>query len=724
MVRRSEDERLAEEGVRRQGQPPSLDVTRFTDGNPLGLDDPPSPISPKPWRMVGLFAATLMAMGMLATVLVVTAARDKKVSLLKIEERRLLESVTGRAKTLETWLEAQRNKGRRLTESQVFRLFIADLALHEATSPLPRSLQDQRPYFQQLMSDFARQSELVRVAVLRRDGAILLSSPGPALPVTELLRQREASDDLSQPLLSSIRRTDEGENRLVVDATIPIPQAQTEETSASLVLTLPIDKILDDVLSTNGADHSLETIALLQPEPDRAGLVQIAEDGLTLTTERPAKDLAPGMPLAFERRGDDLPVYSMGTSVKGLPWALYHALDARAVLAPVHHFVAIAAVLSAMAAIALTTAFLALMWRQQRNHHRDLVEIYKSHAQNVDRQRRFLQSITTSMDDWLTVSAPNGEIVYANPAFDAATATSKTLVPGSRWDDLVKRPSAVGNLHVDLTSLIDGDLFETVEIGGEHHIISSQVTNLLTEDGDSQGTVRVVRDHTDEVAERQKRLAAIGQTIDALVHAIELRDPFLLGHTRRLRCHAIAIGRHLGMADDDLSSLALAASLSQIGKIFIPDDVLIKPDRHTAEEESVMRNHVRHAVDILERIDFDLPVADILAHMHERLDGSGYPQGVLGDSIGMSARILGVADIFCARTAPRSYRDRISAGKALYHLANNERRYDLKVVAALAEIVGDEHGIDDDETIDRGLVDEAVWRERTPIDDRRVHEPA
>ena len=98
----------------------------------------------------------------------------------------------------------------------------------------------------------------------------------------------------------------------------------------------------------------------------------------------------------------------------------------------------------------------------------------------------------------------------------------------------------------------------------------------------------------------------------------------------------------------------------------------------------MMQRHVGHALRVLEGVDLDLPVVAAIAQMHERLDGRGYPRGLEGAAIGKEGRVLAVADVFCARTRPRSYRDAILPAEALRHLRSNARRYDEGVVAALS----------------------------------------
>jgi HD-GYP domain-containing protein (c-di-GMP phosphodiesterase class II) len=181
--------------------------------------------------------------------------------------------------------------------------------------------------------------------------------------------------------------------------------------------------------------------------------------------------------------------------------------------------------------------------------------------------------------------------------------------------------------------------------------------------------------------------------VDTLIRAIELRDPFLVGHTRRLQRYAVAVGGALGRDDRELATLDLAACLSQVGKIFVPDEILTKAGRLSEAEMPLMRRHVEHALRVLGPIDFDLPIREAIGQMYERLDGSGYPNGLRGEQIDPLARILGVVDTYCALTEARAYRGQLSVGDALSHLAENPARYDVNVVAALSRVVAADGGI-------------------------------
>jgi HD-GYP domain-containing protein (c-di-GMP phosphodiesterase class II) len=206
------------------------------------------------------------------------------------------------------------------------------------------------------------------------------------------------------------------------------------------------------------------------------------------------------------------------------------------------------------------------------------------------------------------------------------------------------------------------------------------------------GLLAAARDETALVEQRRKHEGLIRATVDALIRAIELRDPFLVGHTRRLQRYAIAVGLRLGLDDRELATLDLAACLSQVGKIFIPFDILTKPGRLDEAEMQMMRRHVEHALQVVGPIDFDLPIRAAIGQMYERLDGSGYPNGLRGDQITPLARILGAVDAFCALTEARAYRDQLSSDNALMQLAEQPGWYDADVVATLAKVVAADGG--------------------------------
>jgi HD-GYP domain-containing protein (c-di-GMP phosphodiesterase class II) len=179
----------------------------------------------------------------------------------------------------------------------------------------------------------------------------------------------------------------------------------------------------------------------------------------------------------------------------------------------------------------------------------------------------------------------------------------------------------------------------------------------------------------------------VQQTIDALVRAIEEADPFLGGHSRIMGGVASLMTRQLRLAERDTATIEAAANLSQIGKMFVPREILLKPGALTPEEKQEMERHVEYARNVLKDIEFDLPVVDAIYQMHERPDGTGYPRGLSGDELSMHARVLGVANAFAAMARPRSYRPAIPVDDVIGIMEKQSGSYDPDVVAALKQVM-------------------------------------
>ena len=153
--------------------------------------------------------------------------------------------------------------------------------------------------------------------------------------------------------------------------------------------------------------------------------------------------------------------------------------------------------------------------------------------------------------------------------------------------------------------------------------------------------------------------------IRALALALDARDPYTAGHSERVSAISVAIGRQMGLADEQLEVLRLGALLHDIGKIGISDAVLRKPGALTAGEFELIKQHPALGARILRSVPFLAPHLPIVELHHERPDGKGYPHGLRGDEIPLLARIAHVADAFDAITSARAYRPARGSGDAL-----------------------------------------------------------
>lgn len=189
-----------------------------------------------------------------------------------------------------------------------------------------------------------------------------------------------------------------------------------------------------------------------------------------------------------------------------------------------------------------------------------------------------------------------------------------------------------------------------------------------------------------ELARRQAQSALLG-SVQVLSAALETRDPYTAGHQARVAALCVAIGQRLGLAELELEGLRLGAILHDIGKIGIPSDLLAKPSRVSAEEFALIKQHTVLGHEIVRQVEYPWPIARMVLEHHERLDGSGYPNGLRGDAICLEARILGVADVVEAMMSHRPYRPALGQDAALREIAEGRGiRYDSNVVDACTNL--------------------------------------
>ena len=160
-------------------------------------------------------------------------------------------------------------------------------------------------------------------------------------------------------------------------------------------------------------------------------------------------------------------------------------------------------------------------------------------------------------------------------------------------------------------------------------------------------------------------------TVNTLASTVEMRDPYTAGHQRRVTVLASAIAEEIGLAEEQFDGLRLAGLIHDIGKIIVPVEILNKPGRISETEFNIIKTHPQVGYNILQEIDFPWPVAQIILQHHERLDGSGYPQGLKDGGIMVEAKILAVADVVEAMASHRPYRPALGIEVALEEIEKN-----------------------------------------------------
>jgi HD-GYP domain-containing protein (c-di-GMP phosphodiesterase class II) len=181
---------------------------------------------------------------------------------------------------------------------------------------------------------------------------------------------------------------------------------------------------------------------------------------------------------------------------------------------------------------------------------------------------------------------------------------------------------------------------------------------------------------------------ALLQLVQALTRSVEKRDPYTAGHHEHTSRLAAAIAQRMGLPADDVEGIRLGAQLHDLGNIYVPTEILNRPGKLNDFEYALVKTHPQVGYDILKDVDLPWPVRDMILQHQERLDGSGYPQGLQGEAIGLGARIIAVADVVEAMTSHRPYRPALSLEQALAELRRGRGTvYDSRVVDACLDVI-------------------------------------
>jgi len=181
----------------------------------------------------------------------------------------------------------------------------------------------------------------------------------------------------------------------------------------------------------------------------------------------------------------------------------------------------------------------------------------------------------------------------------------------------------------------------------------------------------------------EKLLNAMKATVEAIAMTVELRDPYTAGHQQRVTALACAIATEMEFPEEKHDGLRMAGTVHDIGKVYVPAEILAKPSALNELEYNMIKIHPEAGYNILKNVDFPWPIAQIVLQHHERMDGSGYPKGLSGEAIILEARILAVADVVESMASHRPYRPAQGIEKALEEITQNRGKlYDADVVDA------------------------------------------
>jgi HD-GYP domain-containing protein (c-di-GMP phosphodiesterase class II) len=644
--------------------------------------------------------------------------RNEKQAIMASYRENLTSWVSGTVRAVTLWTENLASQTQRVSGSDLYRLFASELAqMDERTTALindaesgvslpesAASLAEDVPLIRNTLLDFMNYSGLQDARIVGGRGQTLLSALSRPSPVTPEQRATAmAAIHTGRMAFAPVRGSASG---LVLDVADPLllimGSEGAEHAVAALMITTPITGQVAQFLARDLRRNDLfphllqkrdgrwEEVRVQSPEPVFVDAVIIGEESAS----------ADGSPLlAFGLReglNGTGAVYSVGAAVPGMDWWILLEIPAPVVNGELHGVAWLVYGIGALISLGVVLGMALLWWVLIGRQQRVIAERFQSLYAVIARQKRLLDSVNVSLDVGLFMADLNGGIQIGNRAFAGIVRKDEDALAGSTLSSLFDG-KASGLLLDNIRKVEVSDENLTFELSlaqpdGEHLYRVTLFPFVDEVEGAGEGAVGIMQDITEFRRNSEKRRQQQIHTMNAFVRAIEGVDPYLAGHSQKMAELGALVAGRLGLSETDRNTIVQAADLSQVGKLFVPRELLGKSGKLTEEEQNEMNKVPEHAYRVLKDIDFDLPVPRTVYEMYERMDGSGYPQRLAGNAISVYARVLAAVNAFCAMVSPRSYRKGMAFDEAIGILRENPGSFDPEVVNALSDVIHSPEG--------------------------------
>ncbi|MGD9539195.1 MAG: HD domain-containing phosphohydrolase [Alphaproteobacteria bacterium] len=666
------------------------------------------------WRAIG--AAILLLAAIAAGIVFVLrfgaseAERD-----LRTWQDRLNIVIESRLQSINEWIEAQYGTMDELAGNTALQLYMTELSLAGGDLGAVTDELAERTYLRNLLvatadragftgpvggpeiaANIAREGS-AGIMLLDADGRLLVATPG--MPDV----QAAVSDMLSA--------TPKGERGLIdlyggLDGAAttgfmaPVYAVQADEGADSVIgYVVGVKLVAPELyprLAQPGATEATAEAVLVRTEGSALRILSPTRDGskpLERTIALDTPDLAEAYAIenpggfAIKRDFRDVEVLVTSRTVSGAPWVLLYKIDREEALAGSDSrrrqlFIAFFLVIGVVAA-----ALIAVWFHASSRRASESADKYRDLAQRFDRQQRFLSLVTDSQPSDIAVVDEKGEVRFGNrtlaevvdlPAPDLVGKTLASLfgpIVGRRLDEFNRKALETGE-----------PVKEVHQVGTEDEprVIQSLHVPIGETTGAPRSVLLVNEDITEAVTEREKRTRIFKELINTLLSVVDRRDPYSAHHSVRVAEVSRAIAEEMGLDPVSIETVDIAGSLMNLGKMFVPAEVLTAERQLTPEERRQIYESVLTSADVLEGVSFEGPVVQTLRQMLEHVDGTGRPAGLKEEEILKTAQVCAVANAFVGMVSDRAYRRGMEFDAAIEQLLKDSgTRYNRGVVAAL-----------------------------------------
>jgi PAS domain S-box-containing protein len=606
---------------------------------------------------------------------------------------------------VESWFEEQRNNIEQLASNPLLQLYVSELASggeEDETSRgqlghlrnLINARADQAGVFTPIKNVKSNQANTINdgIAIVNQEGVMLATRYFPV----ESVEVSQAYQQVKQKGVSYITEIFElgvKQPRLII--AVPVTSVQSFDASdirAVAIAVINPQESLYTLLLKNWVTTSTEETMLVSRDGENVRYLSPLKGGVELFYQQPvlsngALSNAEAEVIShvggFSMMPDYLriPVLATARAVRGTSMYLVQKIDKREALAEssVHQKFILTVFLLAVFIVAIS--FIAV-WR-----HATSLRLQKA-KQRLEARAALLNAIGDSINDHIFLLDHNNKLVFINDALATSFSIDNTDIRGKALnhvfnnditDRLLSIKPKAGEADVRNQEM-------RLQLKDRRHDFHVSIVGL-THTGYKQSYLYVMHDITQLKDAQGRHNRLMDGVISTLAQVIDKHDPHCANHSQRTREVSVEIARAMGMPQKRINALSMAALLANIGKLYIPAEMLTNLEPLTEEESKHLRKNIDYSVEILQGLEFDGPVIDFVQQKNECLDGSGYPKGLSGDEIYQESRILAVANAFVAMTSSRAYRSGKSIKEVLdIMISEADSRYDRHVIAALFHV--------------------------------------
>ncbi len=668
-----------------------------------------------------LTGAALVIATVVGTLLVLQFAASERERELKQWQVRLGIVADSRLADVEGWLGGQLDELTALAENASLQLYMtildedddssADDAEASFLATLLTAVSERAgfaPQFDQAeVSANVSRVGVAGIALIDRNGEVVVASPEMP-PVAGILRSFIEDTPKGERAISDIYLGSGG--KPTMSFAVPVFAIQGDESAASqigvVVGVKEISAELYPLLKQPGNTDATSEAVLVRKSGATIEYISPLSDGtaalkrkLSVDTPDLAAMFAINTPGGFGTFRDylDQEVLVTSRAISTAPWSLLYKINTSEALVEserrltqmmVAFFLIIGLVLAAM---------IALWFFGTSTRAKESADKFEQLANRFQGQRNFMHLVTDSqpnaiiiLDDharyrWFNQVALDMSGLERGDLFNKTVTAVLGPIEGKRVDAWVKECLEKSE-RLSVT--------HEMEVPDKGSVIfRSDLIPLEAREEMPPGVLMVSQDISETIKERQQRERIMRQLVSTLVSVVDRRDPYSANHSIHVGQVAHAVAEEMGLEDSLVEAVEIAGNLMNLGKISVPEDVLTKTERLTEEEVVMIRDSVLTSADLIKSIEFDGPVEETLRQLLENYDGSGVPNGLKGEDIAITARVVAAANSFVGMVSARSWRPGMDIDDAVNTLMKESgQKFDRRAISALANYIDNRQG--------------------------------